>query len=85
MPRAVRDGQTLAESEATIVLGGRHCFPPVTVAAELRSVGVEEDGRERLEAALPGLDPVAAWRLPDDVPPPLAGWIAFASEVVVES
>ena len=74
----------VAESDNTVVFGGRHCFPPITVAAELRSVGAERDGRERLEAVIPGVPPVTAWRLPNSVPPPLAGWISFDAGVRVE-
>ncbi len=84
MPRALYEGLVVAESDNTVVFGGRHCFPPITVAAELRSVGAEQDGRERLEAVIPGVPPVTAWRLPNSVPPPLAGWISFDAGVRVE-
>lgn len=84
MPRAVHNGETLAESEATVVFGGRHCFPADAVRAEVRAIAVEEDGRERLDVVAPGAEPVRAWRLPGSVPSPLAGWIAFDRRVTVE-
>ena len=83
MPRALYEGLVVAESDNTVVFGGRHCFPPITVAAELRSVGAEQDGRERLEAVIPGVPPVTACAS-DSVPPPLAGWISFDAGVRVE-
>jgi hypothetical protein len=85
VPRAVHEGRVIAESDATVVLGGRHCFPPVTISGELRDVGVESDGRERVEIEVPGGSPVPAWRLPASIPPPLTGWIAFDPPVRVES
>ncbi|NLG44313.1 MAG: DUF427 domain-containing protein [Phycisphaerae bacterium] len=92
MPRAICNGQIIAESERTIVLDGVHYFPQGAVRSELLRTSstrrwCPDQGEARYYHLVIGdtLQRDAAWYFPSPAPSAgrLAGHVAFGSEVEV--
>lgn len=93
MPRATWNGQTVAESDRTIVVEGNHYFPPESVnSAYLKPSPTHTTCPWKGVASYYHLDvdgrvnPDAAWYYPDPKPAAaeIKGYIAFWKGVRVE-
>lgn len=92
MPRAVWNGQVIADSERTIVLDGTHYFPQGAVRSDLlRTSGTRrwcpDQGEARYYHLLieGTIQRDAAWYFPHPAPSAgrVAGYVAFGHEVEV--
>lgn len=93
MPKAIWNGQVLAESDATIVVEGNHYFPSDTVRmkflqpSETRTVCSWKGACSYYDVVVDGMvNPDAAWYYPEpkDAAKKIAGYIAFWRGVMVK-
>lgn len=93
MPKAIWNGQVLAESDATIVVEGNHYFPPDAVRMEFlqpsatHTVCSWKGDCSYYDVVVDGMvNPDAAWYYPEpkDAAKKIAGYIAFWKGVAVK-